>query len=119
MPYKLITKEVEHTALRYPMGSQDGKGEDAIAWLKFFDPCGRYAFYVTEANMATGELFGYVVSPLGSDCDEWGYSDLAEIQAVRNRMGLAIERDMHHMARPVSSILKFDREHLSALGDAQ
>ena len=104
---KIITKEVEQTALRYPIGSQDGKGEEAIAWLKFFDPCGRYTFYVTEADLKTGELFGYCVSPLGPDCDEWGYADLNELKAVRGKFGLGVERDMHHQPAPVNSIIQF------------
>ena len=40
-------------------------------------------------------LFGYMVSPLGPDCDELGYASLAELAGVRNRMGLGIERDLY------------------------
>lgn len=38
-------------------------------------------------------LFGYCISALGPDCDEWGYSSLAEIEHVCVR-GLRAERDI-------------------------
>ena len=90
---KLITKAI---ARRLPaLYAQDGKGEEAIAYLKLFDPCGRYTLYVTEYDPAEGRLFGFCISALGPDCDEWGYSLLAELAAVKGRWGLGIERDMH------------------------
>jgi len=92
---KLITKEVIKAAKNYPPYSQEDLGEDSIVWLKFFDPCGRYTLYVTEANLEIGEFFGYCVSALGADCDEWGYTYLAELESVVGRFGLGIERDMH------------------------
>jgi hypothetical protein len=43
--------------------SQDEKGEDAIAHVKIFDPCGRWTWYLTEWDGAD-EAFGLV----GGDC---------------------------------------------------
>jgi hypothetical protein len=53
---------------------------DNIAQARIFG-AGRYTYYVTEWD---GEdlLFGYVLSPLGSDCDEWGYTSLSEFEAT-------------------------------------
>ncbi len=95
---KLLTK-ANRQALP-PLYSQDGKGMDAVAHVKFFHPCSRYTLYVTEFD---GEdmFFGYVISPLGPDCDELGYSSLAEMSALRV-MGLGIERDMHFNPQPLS-----------------
>ena len=43
---KLITKELEK---KLPsLYAQDGKGDEAIAYAKFFDPCGSWNLYVTE-----------------------------------------------------------------------
>lgn len=103
---KLITQEVQKLAKKYPLYSQDSKGDEAIVWLKFFDPCGRYTYFVTEMEIneivsqgnqqhIEGTVFGYVISPLGPDCDELGYGDLQEMTTVKNRMGLGIERDMY------------------------
>lgn len=62
--------------------------------VKYFDPNGRYTLYVTEAEQEGDDwrLFGFCVSPLGEDCDEWGYVMLSELQAARGRYGLGIER---------------------------
>ena len=101
MPMKLITKAVEQEALKFPIGSQS-ENEDPTTWLKLFHPSSRYTFYVTEADFSTGELYGYCISPLGPDCDEWGPADLEEIQSLRGAFGLKVERDMHFTPGPVS-----------------
>ena len=104
---QLLTASLEASFARSPIGGQDGKGDDALVIAKFFDPSGRYTFYATEGGpilddgtpvlTANGtpdwEFFGYCLSPLGEDCDEWGYATLAELQSVRGRFGLGIERD--------------------------
>lgn len=69
--------------------------------VKYFDPCGRYTLYVLEAEKGEYEhgtdwrLYGYCVSPLGPDCDEYGYVMLSDLQSVRGRFGRGIERDIH------------------------
>ena len=81
---------------------------DKVAVLKFFDPCGRGTWYAVEGQAEEGDLclFGWVASPLGPDCDEWGYFSLNELASVRNRMGLGIERDMHFRPTKVSEVMK-------------
>jgi hypothetical protein len=73
--------------------AQDGKGKQSIAFVKFFHPMSRYTFYVTEFD-GEDTLYGWCVSPLGPDCDEWGYASFAELAALRVH-GLGIERDLH------------------------
>jgi hypothetical protein len=46
--------------------------ERKAAHIKVFDPCGRGTWYACEFGVEDGLFFGYVVSPLGPDCDEWG-----------------------------------------------
>jgi hypothetical protein len=67
---------------------------EKVAPVKFFHPCGRWTFYAVEFD-GDDTFFGYCVSAAGPDCDEWGYSSLSELQAVRGPMGLGIERDLH------------------------
>ncbi len=50
--------------------------------------------YACEFNPEEGLFFGYVVSPLGPDCDEWGYFDKLELERVTNRWHLPLERDV-------------------------
>ena len=90
---KLMTKEV--AKLIPKLGETDGKPmTERTVPVKFFDPTGRFTYYVLEYD-GDDTLFGYCVSPLGADCDELGYASLAELQAVKGRLGLGLERDLH------------------------
>lgn len=83
-----------------------GLGEDAIAHVKFFSPFGRGTWYFTEFD-GEDTLFGYCVSPLGPDCDEWGYSSLNEIaEATVFGSVPAIERDCYWRTRTVREAIK-------------
>ena len=101
---KLLTKEVckRLPALR---STEDVPLDDKIAVVKFFFPWGRATFYATEGDPNTGEFFGYVVSPLGPDCDEWGYFYLPELIEIRGPGGLSLERDMHFKPTKVSELI--------------
>lgn len=93
----LITPELRSAiAKHYPIGSQEGLMDRAKVLLKFFFPSGRYTFYVTEGEPHGSDFlfFGYCISALGEDCDEWGYTALSELQCVLVG-GLTIERDLH------------------------
>ena len=100
---KLMTKEIEKRFKK--IGSQENE-LDPLVILKLFDPCGRYTYYATEYNQPENVLFGFCVSPLGPDCDEWGSTSLDEIKSVKNRMGLGIERDMYFKEKRINDILK-------------
>lgn len=91
---KLITKEIE-TKLAAAAEKAAINGETATtAALKLFDPYGRWTMYVFDMD-SDGRMFGFVVSPLGSDCDEWGYSSLAEVEGLMKFGRPRIERDRH------------------------
>lgn len=89
--HKLMTKAI---AAKMPaIGSTDGEGMDAKVGVKFFTPYGRFTFYATEFD-GNDTLYGYCVSPLGPDCDEWGYASLSELAETTVFGGVpAIERD--------------------------
>ena len=44
-----------------PLSSQDGKGEQALAVVKFFDPYGSWSWYASEFDPEQGLFFGLVV----------------------------------------------------------
>lgn len=99
----LLTKE-NRKALP-PLYAQEGKGDQATAYVKFFHPMSRYTFYVTEFD-GYDTLFGYCVSPLGEDCDEYGYASLAELTALRaGPFNLPMERDLHFSPTTVEACL--------------
>ncbi|MEO6324958.1 MAG: DUF2958 domain-containing protein [Thermoanaerobaculia bacterium] len=93
---QLLTNELRAAFEKFPLHSQEGKLDAATVVVKYFDPCGRYTFFATEGQPDGDDflLFGYCVSPLGEDCDEWGYTALSELQSVKGRFGLGIERDL-------------------------
>ncbi len=93
---QLLTNELRAAFERFPLHSQDAKRDAALVVAKYFDPSGRFTFYATEGQPDGDDflLFGYCVSPLGADLDEWGYTALSELEAVTGRFGLGIERDL-------------------------
>jgi hypothetical protein len=70
---------------------------EKVVVMKIFDPCGRMTLLILEGSQEDEDVtfFGYMVSPLGPDCDEFGNSSLNELQAVKGRMGIGLERDLH------------------------
>lgn len=90
----LVTPELRSGLSQFPLGSQEGLRDNAKVLVKFFFPAGRYTFYATEGEEQGDDIlfFGYCVSALGEDCDEWGYTALSELQSVHVR-GLSMERD--------------------------
>ncbi len=88
---KLITKKIEKELEKYPLYSQDNKGGDAICSAKFFYPGGAWTWYITEAYLKTGELFGVTIN--GSGDGEYGYLSLNELQNLKVN-GLGVERDI-------------------------
>jgi len=106
--------------------------EEKVAVLKFFSASGRWTWFATEGAAILGDgtevhlgsidlpthfppqvsagdgdvvdvrFFGFVVSGLGPDCDEWGYFSLRELMSVRfPPFGLPLERDLHWKPGPV------------------
>ena len=82
-----MTKTIaEYLRTKHPSMQQSGaSGDDDfmghIAYVKVFGP-GRYTYFIVQWDepYGTGEVvvFGYCVSPLGWDCDEWGYQSVRE-----------------------------------------
>ena len=103
---ELIPKEIEATLPR--LYSQENV-VDPVAILKFFDPCGRFTFFVLEGQREPDgdiRLFGFCVSPLDPGCDELGYASLREFESFQGPLGLGIERDLYFKPTPLSEIIE-------------
>lgn len=88
---KLMTKELAKTIPA--IGAQDGKGEDAVVYAKFFNPIGSGTWFILEFD-GEDEMFGW--ADLGDpDMAELGYLSLSELQGIRLRLGLGVERDLY------------------------
>lgn len=91
---KLITKQIEKAIAKYPLYSQEGKGEDSKVITKFFTPWSIFSWYVLEAEKQEGGdylFFGYVI---GHE-KEYGYFRLSDLMSIRGPWGLGIERDIY------------------------
>ena len=89
-----MTKEVERKLEKFPLYSQDGKGDDADIIVKFFNPCGAGTWYVLEGKkFPNGDWAFFGLVDLYER--EYGYFTLSELQSVKLPFGLTIERDLY------------------------
>lgn len=97
---KLITKQLQKDLAKYPLYSQDGKGEDAVVVCKFF--LQGYTWYVLEAEKADNgyEFFGIIVG----QHTEYGYFTLSQLESVTGQWGLRVERDRCFKATKVKDL---------------
>ncbi|GAH40103.1 unnamed protein product, partial [marine sediment metagenome] len=82
---KLLTEEIRKKLP--PLYSQDGKGGEAVAWVKYFTPSSSWTWYGVEFD-GKDTFFGLV----DGHCKELGYFNLSELESVNGPMGLPIER---------------------------
>jgi len=58
----------------------------------------------TEYNPEEKIFFGFV-QIFGDHNDEWGYFSLAELESVKGRFGLGIERDLYFGEPKMSEVM--------------
>lgn len=86
---ELLTKEIREKFKE--IGSQEKTpSAEVVCVAKFFDPTGSWTWYATEFD-GEDTFFGLVD---GFEL-EWGPFSLSEMQSVKGRFGLGIERDIH------------------------
>ena len=86
---KLMTKKVEKDLEKYPLYSQDGKGEEAVVVCKFF--LQGYTWYVLEDDKNGDDYLFYGIT--AGQFNEIGYFMLSQLKSVTNEWGLGVERD--------------------------
>lgn len=86
---KLITKAVEKELAKYPLYSQDSKGDNAIAVCKFF--LQGYTWYVLEAEKVDDDYEFYGI--IAGQYTEYGYFTLSQLESVTGQWGMRVERD--------------------------
>jgi hypothetical protein len=87
-----------------PLYSQENKGLEAVAPVKFFVPAGSWTWYATEFD-GDDLLFGLVS---GFEV-ELGYFSLRELDGVRDQLGLPIERDLYYSPTTLKEIQAYER----------
>ena len=102
---KLITKAIEKAAP--PLYANEHKEpEDVRVVAKFFNPCGRSTFYMTEYDPVERLGYGFVRGEMDETCDELGYFSIAELESIRLPFGLTIERDIHFGPHTLARVME-------------
>lgn len=88
--------------------AQDGKGGKSVAYVKFFTPDSNWTWYATEGEAVTDESGAEVDFQFFGLVDgfekELGYFMLSELESVRGRLGLPIERDLFWTPKTLAEI---------------
>jgi hypothetical protein len=102
---KPLTKEVLDAFVKQgDTSNRDPKDTKIIA--KFFTPDGPASWYATEYNPETRTFFGW--ANLGDDtCAELGNFSLDELEQLRGRMNLPVERDRHFGNHTLQEVMDF------------
>jgi len=91
---------------------------DPMPVVKFFDPTGAATWLITEMIPDEPDiLFG--LCDLGMGCPELGYLSLSELQGVKGRLGLGIERDLHFIGTFPLSIYAEAARRLGRITEAE
>lgn len=81
------------------------EGDDPIVQCKFFTPDGAATWLVLEFD-GDDTFYGWVTLGLGPDCDELGTFSLQELESLRGKLGLPVERDKFFKPCPLSEAMK-------------
>ena len=98
---KLLTKAIRRQLP--PLGSQESKGLDAVAWVKFFTPGSSWTWYASEFD-GSDLFFGLVK---GWE-EELGYFGLQELEQLRGHLGLPVERDRFFQPTSLRKLMSSD-----------
>ena len=94
---KLLTKQIRRKLP--PLYAQDGKGGQAVVYVKYFTPWTNWTWYATEFD-GDDTFFG-LVDGLEK---ELGYFSLNELEEINGPGGLKIERDLYWNPRTLKEI---------------
>lgn len=107
---KLMTTEIRKTLPA--LGAQDGKGLEAIVYVKYFTPDAGWTWYATEYDPRTRTFFGLVD---GMEV-EFGYFELRELEGAHGPFGLKIERDLYFKPRHLRTLPCVEKEYCTQNG---
>ena len=102
---QLLTEELR---AQLPALYSQESNKDPTVHAKFFCPWNNWTWFATEGSQDDEDFrfFGYVV---GLE-EEWGYFVLSELESVRGRGGLTIERDLYFRQGPFSEVISQFRQ---------
>jgi len=95
--HKLLTEELRRRLP--PLYSQEDKGSQAVAYVKFFTPDSNWTWWGLEFD-GEDTFFGLVEGHV----KEFGYFNLRELENVRGPLGLPVERDLYWQPKTLVEI---------------
>lgn len=98
-PMMLLTKQLRRQLPK--LHGQESKGLDAIIYVKFFTPDAHWTWFATEFD-GKDTFFGFVQG----DFPELGYFSLSELQQIRGRLGLPVERDRYFTPKTLRQVME-------------
>jgi len=103
---KLLTQEIRRKLP--PLYAQDGKGGNAVVYVKYFTPDSGFTWWISEGSPikddAGTEVDFHFFALVEGQFKELGYVSLSELESVRGPMGLPIERDLHWKPKTLEEI---------------
>lgn len=101
--HKLMTQEIRKSIPNLYL--QDGKGDDAVAYVKYFAPATGTRWYATEFDPERNEFFGLVVVV---NEPELGYFSLTEFEELNKKYKprglMPIQRDLYYKPTTIGKI---------------
>tara|TARA_R110000796_G_scaffold242376_2_gene364435 strand:+ start:1015 stop:1380 length:366 start_codon:yes stop_codon:yes gene_type:complete len=102
MAQLFLTKALKNQLIKNGLAQKEARENerDSINFkpvVKFFDPCGAATWLISEIDAENPDLM-YGLCDLGMNCTELGMVSISELQSVRLRFGLKIERDYRFKA---------------------
>lgn len=101
---KLMTKAIEKKFEKFPLYSQDGKGDEAEVVVKYFGGPAATWLITEGEKQENGDwvLYGYCTLGYGW---EWGEVMLSELERAKfPPFGLGVERDLHCEGKKVKDL---------------
>jgi len=105
---KLLTKSIYEQLLRNgrirEALAEDGRAEaDFLPVVKLFTPDGNCTWLLTELDPEEPDI-AHGLCDLGFGCPELGSVRISELESVRGRFGLPVERDLHFIPKHTISV---------------
>jgi len=95
----LLTKAIRRRLP--PLYANEEQGTEALAIVKFFTPDSSWTWYASEFD-GDDLFFGLAV---GVE-PELGYFRLSQLQSIRGKLGLPVERDRFYKPTPLCELLE-------------
>ena len=106
----LIPDDMLAKLIKNDRTGEERDGFDPFPVMKLFTPDAAATWLITEAYPEESDMRLFGLCDLGMGCAQFGYVMLSEIEDVRGKLGLPVERDIYFKAEHrLSTYAKFAR----------